>query len=120
MNRSLEHNQQYAVLADTLDRYIGAEAGDGVRSVFTDISVEGLRALVEDAGFRDVHVRIEIATIRYPSAAEMLRREAASSPLAEPVKHLCPETREELVRSSQSPSLHILTMTVLCFQFRCT
>lgn len=98
MNRSLDHNQPYAILADALDRHIGTEAGDGIRSIFTDISVEGLRAVVEDAGFHNVHVRTEIPTIRYPSVAEMLRREAASSPLAGPVSNLRPETREELVQ----------------------
>lgn len=98
LNRSLAHNQPYAVLADALDQHVGTQAGDGIRSIFTDVSVEGLRGLVEDAGFHDVHVRIEIPTVRYPSAAEMLRREAASSPLAGPVSELTPETREKLVQ----------------------
>lgn len=98
MNRSLDYNRPFEIFADALDRHVGEEAGDGVRSVFTDVSTDDLHALVEDAGFHDVHVRLDIPTVRYPSAAEMLRREAASSPLAGPVGELSSENRTELVQ----------------------
>jgi len=39
-----------------------------------------------------------VSSVRYPSAEEMLRREAASSPLAEPVGALSPAARAALVR----------------------
>lgn len=98
MNRSLDHNRPFEIFADALDRHVGEEAGDGIRSVSADVTVENLHTSVENAGFHDVHVRLDIPTVRYPSAAEMLRREAASSPLAGPVGDLSPETRTELVQ----------------------
>lgn len=97
MNRSLAHNRPFEIFADALDRHIGTEAGDGVRSVFANVTVDELHALLEDAGFHDGHVSLDIPTVRYPSAAELLRREAASSPLAGPVADLHSETRRELV-----------------------
>jgi hypothetical protein len=42
-------------------------------------------------------VRIGIDAVRYPSAEEFLQRETMSSPLAEPIAALAPETREALV-----------------------
>lgn len=95
--RSLDHNRPYAALAAVLDRHLGPEAGDGIRSPFPDLSVDDLRSLLERNGFQDVHVTIAVSSGRYPSPAEMLRREAAASPLAEPVGALEDGEREGLV-----------------------
>lgn len=93
--RPLDCHSTYAVMADALDRHVGATAGATMRSPFPDWDRSTLRTLVGDAGFRDVELSIEIGSMRYPSVEEFLRREAASSPLADRVREV-----ESAVRSS--------------------
>jgi SAM-dependent methyltransferase len=88
----------YVPLADALDRHVGADAGTMMRSPFPGWDRETFRRIVAQGGFGDVRVRIEVGRERYPSAEEMLRWEAASSPLAGPLGELRPETRAALVR----------------------
>lgn len=80
--RSLEFNHPYVVLADALEKHVSDEAAEMMRSPFPDWDATALRALIEDAGFQTVTILIDIRSLRYPSAEEFLRREAASSPLA--------------------------------------
>ena len=68
-----------------------------MRAPFPDWDAAELRELVTSAGFRDVRLRIAVASARYPSAQELVRWEAASSPLAGPLSALSPGTREALV-----------------------
>jgi ubiquinone/menaquinone biosynthesis C-methylase UbiE len=100
--RPIEFCPAYATLADALDRFVGAPAGAMMRSPFSRWRAEELKALVAGAGFERVHVRIEVASIRYPSVAEYLRREAASSPLAGLVAALAENVRNDLVRELAS------------------
>lgn len=86
--RSLAHQPAYARLADALERHASAEAAGVTRSIFSLGDVAAVRALLVDAGFRDVAVRISVTAIRYPSFAELVRREAAISPLAEELRRL--------------------------------
>jgi ubiquinone/menaquinone biosynthesis C-methylase UbiE len=95
--RPVEHNPVYMLLSEALARHVGAEAGVGMRSPFPPWSTDELRALIAEAGFHDVHVRIEISPTRFPSPAELLRREVASSPLAPVIAGLSPEVRDALV-----------------------
>ena len=94
---SIRRAPGYVALAAGLDRHLGTEAGDVIRSIFLESGTAAQRALLEAAGFRDVHVRIEPSSGRYPSAAEFLRQEAASSPLARPVASLAARDRDALV-----------------------
>jgi hypothetical protein len=73
-----------------------------MRSPFSRWRVNEVRALFSDAGFERVRVRIEVASLRYPSAREFLRREAASSPLAPVVNTLDEKRRDGLVRELES------------------
>ncbi|RQG92245.1 methyltransferase domain-containing protein [Natrarchaeobius chitinivorans] len=97
--RPLEYQPAYVVLADALERYIGAEAGEMMRSPFPAWDGEDLRTLLRDAGFDGVTVTIEIGSVRYPSVPEFVRREAASSPLAEPIAAIERAVRDELIRA---------------------
>jgi hypothetical protein len=89
-------------LAGLLGRHVGPEAEAGMRSPFPDWSAEDLRRLVAGAGLRDPRVRIDSGSVRYPSAREFLRREAASSPLAGPIVALSPDRREALIRELET------------------
>lgn len=95
--RSIEYQPGYVVLADALDRHVGEEAGTMMRSPFPTWNEEDLRTHARDAGFDDVSISLEIGSMRYPSAEEFVRREAASSPLAEPIAAVERSARDELI-----------------------
>jgi ubiquinone/menaquinone biosynthesis C-methylase UbiE len=95
--RSIEHNPGWGALADALERHAGAEAGAMMRSPFPDWESTVLHELASGAGFEDVRVSTVVASARYPSPAELVRWEAASSPLAGPLGALEPERREALI-----------------------
>ncbi|MEY7850325.1 class I SAM-dependent methyltransferase [Natrarchaeobius sp. A-rgal3] len=97
--RPLEYQPAYVALADAVERHVGAEAGTVMRSPFPTWDGEDLRSLVLEAGFDDVSITIEIGSVRYPSVAEFLRREAASSPVADSVAALEPAVRNELIQA---------------------
>ncbi len=86
--RSIAHHPSYALLAEVLEVHAGEEAGAMMRSPFPSWSAAELRDLARSAGFETVVLHIDIREIRFPSAAEFLRQEAASSPLAGPVAAL--------------------------------
>jgi ubiquinone/menaquinone biosynthesis C-methylase UbiE len=95
--RGTDYCPTYAILAEALERRVGPEAGAMMRSPFSSWDLDAFRRLFLDAGFRNVRVRIEVVSLRYPSAAEFLRREAAASPLAGPIGGLTPSQRDELI-----------------------
>ena len=68
-----------------------------MRAPFPDWDAAELRELVTSAGFHDVRLRIVVASARYPSPEQLVRWEAASSPLAGPLAALSAETRGALV-----------------------
>ncbi|ELY50194.1 class I SAM-dependent methyltransferase [Natronolimnohabitans innermongolicus] len=96
--RPIDYQPAYVVLADALDRHVGDEAGTMMRSPFPEWDGEDLQTLVRDAGFDDVSVTVEIGSVRYPSVEEFVRREAASSPLAEPIAAVESAVRDDLIR----------------------
>ena len=97
--RPIAYQPAYVVLADALAQYVGDEAGTMMRSPFPAWDGDDLRALVDTAGFDNRSVTIEIGSVRYPSVDEFVRREAASSPLAEPIAAIERAVREELIRT---------------------
>jgi ubiquinone/menaquinone biosynthesis C-methylase UbiE len=96
--RPIEYSPAYPPLAAALARHAGAEAGAMMRSPFLPWSREQLGDALREAGFRDVRIRIAVAEVRYPSPEELLRREAASSPLAGPLGALRADVRDALIR----------------------
>ena len=74
----------------------------GVDDALAVFSVEGrsVRSLFTEAGFRDVRVRIEVATSGTVSGG-VPRREAASSPLAGLISTLTEHLRSDLIRELQ-------------------
>lgn len=96
--RSPEHNPGYLLLADALERHVGADAGSMMRSPFSSLSADELRELITGAGFGEVRILLGIGPVRYPSVEEFLRWEGTSSPLASPIGTLSDDTREALIR----------------------
>jgi ubiquinone/menaquinone biosynthesis C-methylase UbiE len=95
--RSIQHNSAYRILADELEEHAGETAGTMMRSPFPDWDQKTIRNMVAEAGFRNIQVHLDIITMRYPSPEEFLRREAASSPLADEIETMDPERRKKLV-----------------------
>jgi SAM-dependent methyltransferase len=95
--RSIEHNPAFVVLTEALERHVGADPADLLRSPFAAGDPEQLRALLCGAGFRAPHLAIGIMAVRFPSVEEFLRQEAAASPLAEHVEKLDPSSLEGLL-----------------------
>jgi len=97
--RPIDVQPAYVALADALETHVSEAAGTMMRSPFPPWDGAHLRTLAQDAGFDDLTVTIEIGSVRYPSLEAFLRREAASSPLAESLAAVERERREELLRA---------------------
>lgn len=93
----VEHNPIYVPMVEALDRHVGAEAGAMMRSPFSDWTAADLRELLTGAGFRDVNIRLDVSTVRYPSTEDFVRYEAASSPLARPIGAMSDDSRAALL-----------------------
>ena len=100
--RPIAYSPPYLTLADALARRVGPEAAAMMRSPFSRWTVDAFRTLFVNAGFVQPHVAIEIAALRYPSAAEFLRREAASSPLAGALSGLSADVRRDLIQELEA------------------
>ena len=56
-----------------------------MRAPFVFADADEVRTLVRGAGFHDVRVDVDTRSTRFPSAREMVLRQAAASPLAGPI-----------------------------------
>jgi ubiquinone/menaquinone biosynthesis C-methylase UbiE len=101
MMRPPAHNPAYPILADVVDGYLEAGAGEVLRSPFADISTAELRELLTATGFQDVSIIHGIAPVRYDSAEEFARLEISSSPIADAVDALPDHTREAMFRDAR-------------------
>ncbi|REL39192.1 methyltransferase domain-containing protein [Rhodohalobacter sp. SW132] len=95
--RSIHFNPAYKILADELEEHAGETAGTMMRSPFPDWNQKTIRNMVSEAGFVDLQIHLDIISMLYPSPEEFLRREAASSPLAEEIETMDSERRKKLV-----------------------
>lgn len=95
--RSVEHQAGYRVLAETLTRHLGAQAGAVVGSPYALGDPEELRGLVAGAGFRDVEVTYHVMAPRFASPEGLLRAETSSSPLGDIVDALDGDVRTALL-----------------------
>jgi len=95
--RGLEHQPFYAALTKALERYVSSEAAANLRAAFTLTDRADIRALVAQAGFRDIRIRIRSRLTRYPSLAEYVLGYLSGTPMAGPVAALDDVTRREMV-----------------------
>ncbi|MGH8084590.1 MAG: methyltransferase domain-containing protein [Lysobacter sp.] len=72
----------FAILAEAIERHIGAEAAGFVRLVFSLDDASGLEQLAGDAGFCDAAVQDETRTLRLPAPKLFFRQYLHSTPLA--------------------------------------
>lgn len=86
--RSLAHNRAYEVFAQALGRYAGPDAETMMRSPFALADDGLLRADAAEAGLEHISIQYLVGQERFPSVAEFVQQEAASSPLAGPLSTL--------------------------------
>ncbi|MGE0822945.1 MAG: methyltransferase domain-containing protein [Candidatus Binatia bacterium] len=72
----------FSALADALTRHVSPEAGAGGRAPFALADATELRSLLTEAGFSDVHLRIEILPMRVPSLERYVPEQLAATPMA--------------------------------------
>ena len=95
--RSINFHVGYKVFSELLDQYVGQNTGMMMRSPFPNWTIEHLRGLMEEAGFQDIHININIRNVRYDSPAAFLREEEESSPLAATISAINAEIRTAFV-----------------------
>jgi ubiquinone/menaquinone biosynthesis C-methylase UbiE len=78
----IEASPGMAALAESLGRHVGAEAAANRRAPFALGDSAQLRALVEDAGFRDVAVRTIVETAHFPSPEALVAYQLGATPLS--------------------------------------
>jgi ubiquinone/menaquinone biosynthesis C-methylase UbiE len=95
--RRLEHQPFYAALTDALERYVGAQAAASLRAAFTLGDAHDIRALVADAGFHEIHIRIRSRLTRWPSLEDYVFGYLAGSPMAPAVAALDDTARHAML-----------------------
>jgi SAM-dependent methyltransferase len=88
--RPQEFSPGFGLLTEALERHAGPDAAALMRKPFGSPDREAIRDLVGDAGFDRPRIGIGIITVRFPGAAQLLRQQAASSPLGAHVSGLDP------------------------------
>lgn len=94
--RAIRYNPVFALFAEVLEHHAGQEAARIMRSPFPEWTANHLRALLEAAGFRDVHLVIGVGSVRFTSTREFMQQESQSSPLALPLGKLTEREMETL------------------------
>ncbi len=69
-----------------------------MRRPFGGPAAEELRALLADAGFEDISIRIAVIEVRFASTRQFLLQQVESSPLAGPIGALAEDRADALLR----------------------
>ena len=88
----------FGVLERAVTRHVSAAVGGFVAQVFSLHDSGELEGLFRDAGFDEVHVRMETAPLRLPAARDFVWQYVYSTPLAGPIGQLSDEGRAALER----------------------
>ena len=78
---ALERQPFHAAAIDGIGRFLGAEAKAAFDAAFSLNTAEELRRLANDAGLKNVRVRFEHRTFRYPAPAELVIGWMGSTPV---------------------------------------
>jgi SAM-dependent methyltransferase len=86
-----------AVMCEALDRCFGDGATADWRRTFALAERERLRALAADAGFRGVHISLDVKIARHPDPVAFVTGVLAASPHAADVAALPDDRRQDLI-----------------------
>jgi ubiquinone/menaquinone biosynthesis C-methylase UbiE len=95
--RTVEHSPCHLAVARALTRLIGADTARRFQAPFGFGEADALRAIIAEAGFRDVDVHAAVVTRRMRSPEESIPGLLASTPIGPEVAALDQETRTALV-----------------------
>jgi ubiquinone/menaquinone biosynthesis C-methylase UbiE len=95
----IEHNPATHALSEALDRHVGPRASLAKRTEHALADATQLRAMVEQAGFRDVAIATATKAVRFPSSADYVRIQLAATPLASLVAARDADGRDRLVEA---------------------
>jgi ubiquinone/menaquinone biosynthesis C-methylase UbiE len=97
--RALAHSPGFAAIAAALERHVSPAAAALMRApfVFGD-TINELRELFVQTGFRMVRVSADVRMVRFASPAALVRHQVASSPLAPHVAEVDDTAHDALVR----------------------
>jgi hypothetical protein len=110
----IEGSPGMAALAEALQRHVGAEAAANRRAPFALGDPVQLRALVEDAGFRDIDIRTMVETANFSSPDALVTYQLAATPLST-LGTVTEEAQRAVardVRAALQPYLHDSQLTV--------
>ena len=88
----------FAILAEALERHVGAEAAGFVNQVFSLHDTEEIQDRVRGAGFHDVSAQSDIRSLRLPAPEEFLWQYVHSTPLAAAVAQVDDDRLRSLER----------------------
>lgn len=95
--RALDRQPFYVALLNALERHLGPGAGEPIRAAFMLSDREELRALVSEAGFSNVHLRITTNLLRFPSLEQYILGYLAATPVATRVASIGEQGRSRIV-----------------------
>ncbi len=93
----IERNPATCALAGALDRHVRPDASAAKRAEHALADTAGLRALVADAGFKNIGIRTAAKMVRFSSAAGYVRVQLAATPLAALITGYDPAQRDRLI-----------------------
>jgi ubiquinone/menaquinone biosynthesis C-methylase UbiE len=79
---SIEHSPGYPVLVEALEQHIGSAAATVMRAPFSLPEAWEVRALLTEANFHDIDIRVREGIVHFASPEEFVRGTVASTPLA--------------------------------------
>lgn len=95
--RPIERQPFFAALVGALESLLGTNSTGSLRAGFSLSNRDELRALLRDAGWRNVHVRLDVKISRYPSLEQFVPGYMAATPMAGQVAALPDADRKRLV-----------------------
>lgn len=100
--RDLQYNPYQQAVADALAQHVGPEAAAVIHTPFAFGDPEALRQLAGEAGFHDVHIRLEIGMMRYGALDELVPGYLASTPAASSVADADEDTHQAILQDIEA------------------
>lgn len=95
--RAPQHNPYVEALAEVIAHHLSPEAGSSMRIPCGFGELEALRTVVTGGGFQEVHIRIAVRLLRFPSIEAFIPGQLAAIPLAGAIAALDAATRAALL-----------------------
>jgi ubiquinone/menaquinone biosynthesis C-methylase UbiE len=108
----------FTIMGEALARHVGAEAARFVNHVFSLHDTAEIQKLVGDAGFLDVSVQSDTASLRLPAPEEFLWQYVYSTPLAGAVAQVDDKRRDSLARDVVTQWQEFVSDRALVLQVR--